>query len=54
VTPDTPETPAQPPTTIEGMIQNIFQGDSSNSTDTEANKKQRREQLQQHIGGGKN
>lgn len=54
VTPDTPETPAQPPTTIEGMIQNIFQGDNGSSTDTEANKKQRRDQLQQHIGGGKN
>src|ERR1700744_5163354 len=54
VTPDTPETPAQPPTTIEGMIQNIFQGDSGNSTDNEASKKKRRDQLQQHIGGGKN
>ena len=55
VTPDTPETPAQPvnpPQSIEGMIENIFQ--DGNSTDTEADKKQRREQLQQHIGGGKN
>jgi len=36
------------------MIENIFQGDNGSSTDTEANKKQRRDQLQQHIGGGKN
>jgi penicillin-binding protein 1A len=55
VTPDTPETPAQPvnpPQSIEGMIENIFQ--DGNGTDTDADKKQRREQLQQHIGGGKN
>jgi penicillin-binding protein 1A len=54
-TPDTPETPAQPvnpPQTIGGLIENIFQG--SGGSDTEADKKRRQEQLQQHVGGGKN
>ncbi len=50
LTPDTPETPAQPvspPTTIEGMIQNILGGDSATEKD------QRRQTLNEHIGGAK-
>jgi penicillin-binding protein 1A len=54
-TPDTPETPAKPvsqPQSIEGIIETIFQG--GDSTDSAADKKRRQDQLQQHVGGGKN
>ncbi|TXH38716.1 MAG: PBP1A family penicillin-binding protein [Rhodospirillaceae bacterium] len=55
ITPDTPETPAEPvsaPTTIEGMIQSILGDDSAQ--DTAVKKEQRRKVLQEHIGGAKN
>jgi penicillin-binding protein 1A len=55
ITPDTPETPAEPvsaPTTIEGMIQSILGDDGGQ--DSAAQKEQRRKVLQEHIGGAKN
>ena len=54
VTPDTPENPAQPvnqPQTIGGLIENIFNGDGS--SDSEAQRQQRQQTLQDHVGGGK-